>query len=355
MVLNQLQTHKRFLDFGKNSKNKLNAAFGFKMLRFALLILCLVLCFSIVRCVPGNTISKLVEFTASNITLNLDVWDSDLAIMFYAPYCKYCKQLSPSWDQIATLTMGTRSSLMVGKFNCESPDENIEVCRYLNIDRYPSISFIGYGDMNQRELFETSATPRVVRFNADLYPEAIYEWVRMLSKISEWQQRFDTFRNAFTGNSRVLKQAKSREVETLQEMQVLQTEVEVLRKKSDIFSEELEMYKARELFASIDDFGDPFPLLYELEPSKKNLPLRVCVAELAKEYCKYMEEDEEPFCDLVKLCHTEWMAGLECRPPICPFLAKAGCNIVSSCMKPDVLLDYQLAVRSWGSKENKGR
>ena len=64
-----------------------------------------------------------VELSYQNLSSNIEDWSRDLAIMFYAPWCKYCKQLSPSFDQIATLHSSSKD-LTVGKFNCEVPSKH---------------------------------------------------------------------------------------------------------------------------------------------------------------------------------------------------------------------------------------
>lgn len=180
--------------------------------------------------------------------------------MFYAPWCKYCKQLLPHWEQVGKLAMKDNPDIEVGKFNCEVPTRNNDICKKLGVDRYPSVYFIGYGNMNQApkgNIFGRTTDERVVKFNADLYPEAIYDWVTMLSKISTLQRMWVDFKGIFTGKSRAA-----------MESQNLRTKVEALEKKNRLFSGELERYKADELFDSLKDNGDPFPLLSEMQPDE---------------------------------------------------------------------------------------
>ena len=129
-----------------------------------------------------------VEITHANMTANYEDWDTDMAVMFYAPWCKFCKQLSTSWEYIAASTATTKN-LVVGKFNCEKPEINREFCLKVGVDRYPSVFFIGYTDLHQAPAgnpFAVNPHPRVARFTADLYPEAIFDWVRMLSQVSAY-------------------------------------------------------------------------------------------------------------------------------------------------------------------------
>lgn len=145
-----------------------------------------------------------VEITHANLSANLNEWDTDMAVMFYAPWCKYCKQLSPSWEQIAASTASNKD-LVVGKFNCEKPAENNELCLKIGIDRYPSVYFIGYGNLHQvlaGNPFAANPYPRIARYVADLYPQAIFDWVKMCAQISSFQRSWYDFKGIFTGKSR---------------------------------------------------------------------------------------------------------------------------------------------------------
>jgi hypothetical protein len=249
---------------------------------------------------------------------------------------QYCKQLDPSWEQIANLVTAKSTHVSVGKFNCEVPAENAAICKQLGVDRYPSIFYIGYGSLNQAPAgnpFGTSTIPRLVHFTAALYPEAIYDWVRMLGGVSFWQRRWDDFLGVFTGRSRA-----ARQVEALETANV------ALDRKVRIFSAELEKYKAKELFDSVPDNGDPFPMLAGLQPGPENLPLRMCVIDLASEYCKYVDHTEEPWCANVRPCKDDKMVSQQCRPVSCPFNHARGCNLVSSCSKSEIVSEYQKAL-----------
>ena len=282
------------------------------------------------------------EFSISNITTNVKEWDTDLAIMFYSPLCHYCKQLAPSWEHISYLVESKSNDIAVGKFNCESSTNHVEICQILGVDRYPSIYFIGYGNINQAPQgnpFGKSKLERMARFTADLYPEAIYDWVRMLVGISNSQRKIDDFTSIFTGNGRFLRKINH-----------LKKELITYRSKTDLISEELQKYKAKEIFDKIPNNGDSFELLSSIEPDEQNLPLRICVAELAEEYCKYMDKEED-WCQIVHDCATLNMEPIECRPTSCPFKHQSGCNVVSTCLKSDVLAEYQQAVD--GANANK--
>ena len=307
-------------------------------------IICfLLLIIQLIDSVNGARMPPVTEFSISNITSNVKEWDTDLAIMFYSPLCQYCKQLTPSWEHISYLVSSKSTDVAVGKFNCESSTNHAEICQILGVDRYPSIYFLGYGNINQAPQgnpFGKSSLERMARFTADLYPEAIYDWVRMLIGISNSQRKWDDFTSIFTGNGRFLRKINH-----------LQKELQNSRSKTDSYLEELQRYKAREVFDNIPDNGDSFELLSSIEPDEQNLPLRICVAELAVEYCKYMVKDED-WCQIVPDCANLNMEPKECRPATCPFKNQSGCNVVSSCLKPDVLAEYQRAVDGANAKKS---
>ncbi len=292
---------------------------------------------------------KVVELSAANVTSNVEEWDTDLAIMFYSPTCKYCRQLAPSWDHISILATREKEDLVVGKFNCESNEAHAKVCADLLVDRYPSVYFIGYGNFNQAPEGNPFAAPakpsnRVARFSSDLYPEAIYDWVRLLAGLSTGQRRWDGIRSIFSIGSRGRVAGSNRDT---RRAALLQMENDELRASIATFEMEAERRQAKEVFDSIPDSGDPWPLLSEIGMDEQNLPFRVCIAELASEYCKFTDTAREPWClDPLPLCAAEWMAPQNCRPEECPFVDKRGCNVVSSCLKPEVISEYQRIIKS---------
>eukprot|EP01031_Cornospumella_fuschlensis_P029523 gene29523-35631_t len=275
-------------------------------------------------------LQSLQELGAENVTANLLDGDVDQAIMFMAPWCKYCKQLLPSWESIALLTHG---SVSVTSFNCEKNPTHRELCVSLQVDRYPSLYFIGYGNFHQNPAGKRGLNqpkyPNLVKYVGDLYPEALYDWVVMLSLLSNVHRKWDDFAGIFTGRSRHMKK--------LENMQKLLVKAE---KKANLFGKELEKYKANEIFDSLVDHGDVFPLLNKLEPDEQNLPLRACVADMATQYCKY-HTDTEQYCQELDKCVSEDLIPLPCRPPECPFEDDRGCKVVSTCMKKDVIEEYK--------------
>mgnify|MGYP006085437567 CR=1 FL=1 len=199
-----------------------------------------------VRLTSAATLSEVgaVELNATNLTENLDMWDTDMAVMFFAPWCKYCKQLKPSWDQIAKITSQDGSQLAVGTFDCESDSLNTAICQELAIDRYPSIFFFGFGDFNQaprRNIFGKNENSRVVRYNADLYPERIFDWMRMLHGISKTKLKWGQIKTALTGGKSIYDEnilsLKSSLLEKNQKLEIYADEIRRQKKVIDSYSD----------------------------------------------------------------------------------------------------------------------
>ena len=186
-------------------------------------------------------------------------WDHDLAIMFYAPWCTYCEQLVPSWETIASLNE-KNNDLIVGKFNCEASVDHTDICRELVVDRYPSVYFLGYGNFNQADkgkLLGRVKNKRLVRYEADLLPTAINDWLSTMASLSSFHRTWDDFVSFFTGKSRASRK-----------LQQLKDRLLVVEKKASLSKKELERYKANEIFDELDDHGDPFVLLHSLPPDE---------------------------------------------------------------------------------------
>lgn len=164
--------------------------------------------------------TKVRDIQAVDITTNLADWQTDIAVMFYAPWCKHCKQLFPSWEAIAGLLEG-KKDLVIARLNCEGEKDNVKLCTALNVDRYPTVMFFGYGDFHQAprdNVFGKQLYPQMVHFVADLYPEAIYDWVHFVAMVSGAKRRWADFLGLFTGKTRTQKrlqlvEAKLREAE----------------------------------------------------------------------------------------------------------------------------------------------
>ena len=169
-------------------------------MKLVLSLLSLLICFDLIYGSVQSSDALDFEISRSNLTSNMNMWYTDMAVMFYAPWCNYCKQLKPSWSHIASINH-EKPDIIVGTFDCDLNALNTELCRKIGVDRYPSIYYFGYGSLNlsnsspnntykEKAMNRISNPKRVVRYVADLYPDRIFDWVRMLRNISRLQRFF---------------------------------------------------------------------------------------------------------------------------------------------------------------------
>lgn len=59
-------------------------------------------------------------------------------VMFYAPWCGYCKKAMPDWDSMGDSYSGVK----IAKVNC---DENPDVAKKHGVKSYPTIKFLPNG------------------------------------------------------------------------------------------------------------------------------------------------------------------------------------------------------------------
>jgi hypothetical protein len=130
-----------------------------------------------------------------------------------------------------------------------------ELCQELGVDSYPSLYFIGYGNFYQSGSYK----PNIVKFTADIYPEAILIWLRMLNTISSYQQRWDVFRSLwpFSSHKTLLSRQHS----------ALVHEVSALNHRLSAYTQSEERERSRSLFDEGINRGDVFPLLSSIDPT----------------------------------------------------------------------------------------
>lgn len=85
---------------------------------------------------------------------------------------------------------------------------------------------------------------------------------------------------------------------------------------------------------------------------QENYPLRLCVGDMAEEYCQYLG-DKEPYCKTVQDCSGRRMEPKECRPDKCPFKNPLGCTVVSTCLDVKVVAKYKTAIRDLENVEDE--
>lgn len=94
---------------------------------------------------------------------------------------------------------------------------------------------MGYGNYHQAPpkgfIFGTNDEPRLVRYNADIYPEAIYDWILMLSKISWIQRKYDDVKTFFSGSKKNRKTRRTHSVNSNSDLKKLEKEKALLEEK----------------------------------------------------------------------------------------------------------------------------
>lgn len=93
----------------------------------------------------GNLGGK-VDFEAFDGVENFETSNDKSFVLFYAPWCKFCKQVAPEW---AKLEKENTTDIKIVKVNCE---ENPELAQRHGIKGFPTILFLskGLGDPSAR-------------------------------------------------------------------------------------------------------------------------------------------------------------------------------------------------------------
>jgi hypothetical protein len=138
---------------------------------------------------------------------------------------------------------------------CIELDLPLELCHDLGVVSYPSLYFIGYGNFYQSGSYKSN----IVKYNADIYPDAILVWLRMLNTISSYQQKWDMFRS--------LLPFSSHKTRLHHQHTALVSELDELQRGLQRFTLAEERAKAMEMFDEGVDRGDVFPLLSTIDPT----------------------------------------------------------------------------------------
>lgn len=276
------------------------------------------------------------------------------------------------WDDIArTHARRKNNRLLFGRFNCEESLAHGRLCNQLKIDRYPAFAFIGYGNMRQ-------GNGRVALFEGPLTPENIREWVHLLSYLSYFQRLFNvTVRSsiwpfgldklwrrdsgagdngsgrspAHTSTPSPSPSSSSRggaSGSSLGDAELSLGEDGFEQAEAEEEEEDLELDLSR-----LRNYGDVFKELHDTEPDPSNLALRSCVGAVAHEYCIYAHDKRgsdgsfDAYCRVLEECNRQQMRPAVCRPAVCP-LDQAGCALVSMCLLPEVLEQYQELLEEHG-------
>lgn len=128
----------------------------------------------------------------------------DVAVLFYAQWCKNCHAFAPLWDQISRyMHAGTKQSqLIMGLFDCEANYQHAELCtERVGITHYPTIVYMSMagntlqkkkkrkGRSKDKRNIMISIPTHITTFPGNWqYGDAVMDWLNALSKLSNWHR-----------------------------------------------------------------------------------------------------------------------------------------------------------------------
>lgn len=119
------------------------------------------------------------------------------------------------------------------------------------IDRYPTIYFIGYGNFYQSH----SLGSNIIKYEADIIPNALYDWIRFLSFTSMihrgWNHISEFFLLSNSNSKLLLSKQRAK--------QIISLEKEIISLRN-----QLNRYEILELFDKLPYYGDAFTTLYNI-------------------------------------------------------------------------------------------
>ena len=211
----------------------------------------------------------------------------------------------------------------------------------MGVDRYPSLYFFGYGNFHQRiegVSLTVSLAQHIARYEGELYLDALYDWVWLLGKISAVDRGWKSVATSFLNPA-----ANARHQNRIRE---LEEQVSNYQREISVAANKINRLETLELFDSLKMEGDVFESMHREPPSDNNLAFRVCVSELANEYCRYIED---PYCtEKLPDCSKTFFESEKCRPALCPMQPR-GCRVVSTCIRPGVVDEFQTSMENYNS------
>lgn len=324
--------------------------------------------------------------------------DYDVAVLFYAQWCRNCHALAPIWDQISRLIHAgtTDSKLVMGLFDCEADYDSMEACTKAGITHYPTIMFISKSGQN----LQHKQPKNTIKFAGNWqYGDAVLDWLKTMSALSQWHRAGwgKRLRNLVFGRkpsaaekalpvgvpkstggaSPAVDSKKVGELEkSLEEM----TET-VLRSSTilDAMMFPIAVPNTTMINQGGKNFTDVFALMKDSWKSTAAVDqiVKTCSMEVSLDYCGRLNaqltnewidsfanlEDiteesyrafqvnleadmkaAEPFCDIVEECIMTDFLEQKCRPETCPFEDPSACRYLTSCLTEQLQLEYAEAL-----------
>ena len=172
------------------------------------------------------------------------------------------------------------------------PYEYVDVCTSLKIEQYPTLMFIGYPDMNQGVngnlygLESNERNGRIVLYEADLYPDVLYDWMVWMNNLSMMYYSVSRIVDYFSisaflpsfGSSTNHNSVSVAETNALSNSALeINKYKETISQNNDViklledqiveYEDELNQYKNLEMFSSLQNHGNPFELMNQYSES----------------------------------------------------------------------------------------
>ncbi|KAK6629815.1 hypothetical protein RUM43_003635 [Polyplax serrata] len=129
------------------------------MYKFIVTLFCYVAC-HISQTLAENEEGKVVQYSTKTFPINVN--KNNHFIMFYAPWCGYCKRLHPTWEQLADmLNDDPENQIVIAKVDC-TVDNNL--CMENDVTGYPTLKFFKMGSTKGIKFRGTRDLPSLTSF-----------------------------------------------------------------------------------------------------------------------------------------------------------------------------------------------
>lgn len=334
--------------------------------------------------------------------------DFDVAVMFYAQWCRNCHSFAPYWDQIAQILQAgtnTRSKLIMGLFDCEENYEHMALCEQAGVKHYPTMMFINLAGQKLQRQVPKHASKFVGNWQ---YTDSVYDWLRAMSGVANWHRSGGwghRLRQIFWGVKSQDKglpvgipgraggsaattsgsgNAATATTASLEQYEKANSELEKLVLRSSVLVETflfpIQVPSSPLVQGDTKNYTDVFAMLQSRWLTPGNMDdqiLRTCTMEISLDYCSRLSNklvenwidgfgnvediteadlitfqagqmDEikahEPYCALVEDCILQDFTNDACRPAQCPFYDTTACRYLSACLSPSLQAEYRDAL-----------